>query len=607
MAKLWNRRDVDFLLYDVLKIQELNRFEHFADHDRETFNMILDAAEQLAHEEFLPTNKEGDEHGTVYDNGNVKLPESFRKLARLYAEGGWMQLMDDYEDGGQQAPHSIAVAAGTAFGAANHSFLMFPGLSQGAANLIRSFGTERQKKLYMEPIFSLRYGGTMCLTEPQAGTDVGNLSTVARRNEDGTYSIKGQKIFISWGDHDLAENIVHPVLARIEGDPAGTKGISIFLVPKYRVNEDGSLGEHNDVTCSGVEHKLGIHASPTCQLVFGENDNCIGELLGEERQGMKIMFQMMNGARLETGMQGLTCSEPAYQYALEYAYDRKQGSSIKEFKNAEAPRVSISEHPNVRRMLLDMKAKVEGMRALLYYTALQIDLGHVAEGAEAEAASDRLELLTPIAKAWCSDVGFDVNETAIQCLGGHGYLADHPLEQYMRDMKIASLYEGTNGVQAMDLLGRKLNMKGGSVFMGLLAEIGETVDKLNASGSFGDEAQLLGRAKDTLGESAMGLGQLFMSGDLALPLLNAKPFLDSMGDVVVSWLLFWEALVAEEKLAAGADPAETQFLQGKIITATHFAHRTLPLTLGRLETIASQERGAMEIVFEGEEREGAMA
>ncbi|RMF12895.1 MAG: acyl-CoA dehydrogenase [Candidatus Dadabacteria bacterium] len=620
MAKLWNRRDVDFLLFEVLKVQELNRFDRYKDYDEDTYRMILDAAEQLAHEEYFPTNHEGDVHGTKYENGEVRVPESFRKLKQLFVEGGWMTLMDDYDLGGQQVPHTIGMITGCVFGAGNHSFTMFPGLAHGTADLIRTFGTDRQKELYMKPILDLTYGGTMCLTEPNAGSDVGNLTTTAKRNEDGTYSIKGQKIFISWGDHNLADNIVHAVLARIEGDPPGTKGISIFIVPKYRVNEDGSIGEFNNVVCTGVEHKMGIHASPTCALSFGDDGECIGELLGEERQGMRIMFQMMNGARLEVGMQGLSCSEPAYLYALEYAQERRQGTSITEFKNPEAPRAAIIEHPNVRRMLMNMKAKTEAMRAMLGFTALNLDTAHVAtDEAEKDRANGIVELLIPIVKSWCTDEGFRVTEEAMQTLGGHGYLADHPIEQYMRDVKIGSLYEGTNGIQAMDLVGRKLVMKGGQYAMALLQRVAEDAARLkgNDDPMLKEIGEDLDRLRDHVGKTAMSIGQQFMARNLALPLLNAKPFLDAMGEVIATWLLSWEAEVAQQKLAsmladAGvtdedsrkaflASSSDAAFYDSKIRTAYYAAKRFLPMAEARLQGCDSGERAALDVVRFAEE------
>jgi alkylation response protein AidB-like acyl-CoA dehydrogenase len=606
MARLFDRRDTDFVLFDVLKVQDLTRLPRFADHSEDVFRMILDAAEKLTHEEVAPTNVDGDRIGVKLVDGKVQVPESFKGAYRKYIEGGWFTLMEDYDVGGQQLPHSLGVAVEAMFDAANHSLQMLPGLSIGAVQMVKTFGTERQKKLYMEKMYSGDWSGTMCLTEPNAGSDVGNLTTVARRNPDGTYSIKGAKIFISWGEHEVCENIIHPVLARIEGDPAGTKGISIFLVPKYRVNEDGSMGEFNDVTCVGLEHKMGIHGSPTCQLNFGENDACVGELLGEERKGMKIMFQMMNTARLGVAVQGLSLAEPAWLYALEYAEERKQGSSMKEFKNPDAPRVSIMQHPDVRRMILDMQAKVQAMRALLLFTGHNADIASAGEGDEAALAQGVVELMTPIVKSWCTDIGFDVNETAIQVLGGHGFLADHPLEQYMRDAKIGSLYEGTNGIQAMDLLGRKIGMKGGLYLMQLAARIDETCGRAQADADLKDLGDLVSQARNALAETAMQLGATFAGGDLELPLLNAKPFLDAMSETLAGWALLEHALVAKAKLAAlgGVDPRtnpDAAFLDGKIKTARYFISRTLPLSVGKFQIIRTSDRTPLEAVLSATE------
>ncbi len=623
MAKLYNRRDVDFLLYDVLRVDELTKYPRFEEHSREVFDMVLDAADKIAHEVINPTMIDGDRIGVKYDNGNVTVPESFRKVLKEVREGGWITLTEDAEIGGQQMPLSVGttISAGL-FAQANFPFMMCIGMMHGAGKLVELYGTERQKKLYMDPMYAGTMGGSMCLTEPQAGSDVGNITTVAKRNPDGTFSLKGQKIFITWGEHDLTENICYPVLARIEGDPAGTKGISIFLVPKYHLNEDGSAGKRNDVFCAGIEHKMGIHGSPTCTMVFGENDECIGELLGEERSGMKIMFNMMNEARIGVAYQGLASAEPSYLYALEYALDRKQGSSIQEFKNPAAPRVPITQHPDVRRMLADMKAKVEGMRALLAYTAYNMDVEHVAEGADKDAARGVAELLIPICKSWATDVGFDVTETAIQVLGGHGFLRDHPIEQYMRDLKIASLYEGTNGIQALDLLGRKLGMKGGMVFLSFLNRMDETTDGIiNAKGALTPEAQKLAELRGVLGETAMQLGMTFQGGDLDIPLLNAKPFLDAMGDVTVAWLLLWEAVVAEQKLAKLAEEKgvsgdalaawvksddEAAFLDVKVHTARYYLNTYLPLAKGKLEVIRAGVRAPLDIVFPGESSAAAV-
>jgi alkylation response protein AidB-like acyl-CoA dehydrogenase len=618
MAKLYDRRDVDFLLYEVLKVTDLLKYPRYKEQSEDVYKMVMDAAEKISHEVILPTNIDGDRIPLKFENGNVTVPPSFGKALKEYRDGGWLTLMDDEEVGGQAIPASVGIHSTSLFGGANFAFTMCPGMMHGAAKMIEDHGTERQKKIYMEKMYAGYWGGSMCLTEAQAGSDVGNIATVAKRMPDGTYRLKGQKIFITWGDHNLSENIVHPVLARIEGDPAGTKGISIFLVPKFLVNEDGSLGKRNDVVCAGIEHKMGIHGSPTTTLVFGDNDDCYAELLGQERSGMKIMFGMMNEARLGVGVQGLSMSEPAYLYALEYAADRRQGSSVKDFKNPEAPRISILHHPDVRRMIIDMKAKVEAMRALIGITALNLDLVMAADGADKETASAIVELLTPIAKSWCTDTGFDVIENAIQVMGGHGYLRDHPLEQYMRDLKIASLYEGTNGIQAMDLLGRKLGMKGGMVLMSFLGNIDRVTSRvLEAKGALAQEANIVAESRNALAETAMALGMTFAGGDLDLPLLNAKPFLDAMGEVVAGWLLLWEAEVAAEKLAALAKSkgvaaevlaktdADAAFYDGKVKTAKYYIARYLPVAKAKFDVIRGSDRSAIDAVFGAYELQAA--
>ena len=601
MPDLQDRRDTEFLLYDVLGVDHLHDFPRFREHSRDTYDLLFDLADRLAEEELRPTNTEGDRHGTVFDDGRVLLPESFRPAIEQLREVGYLSLNDDEEVGGQQIPHAIGTFVTSVLYSANQALMMLPALTHGAAKLVELFGTERQRALYLQPLLAFRFGGTMCLTEAGAGSDVGASVATARRMDDGTYRIKGTKIFISWGDHEMTENIVYPVLARIEGDPAGTKGITLFLVPKFHVNEDGTLGERNDVACSGVEHKMGIHASPTCTIVFGEDrDDCEGELLGEEREGMRAMFVMMNGARIGTGVQGLAQAELAYRYALEYALDRRQGSSLADFKNPEAERVPIVHHPDVRRMLMDMKVKVEGIRALIGFTALQFDVARAAEGEEAEVARGLVELLTPVVKAWCTDVGFDVTESAMQVLGGHGYLTDHPVEQAMRDVKIRSLYEGTNGIQAMDLVGRKLHTAGGQAFAGLLARIEETGTRLTDHPQLGRAADRTVEAARGLGSAAASLAERFGKGDLEAPLLNAKPFLDAMGTVVVAWLLLWEAEVAAEKLGAGGEGPDGDFLRSKVLGALYFGGRVVPGASAALAALEENERAALDVVFDGE-------
>jgi len=428
-------RDQKFVLYEMLNIEELCKAPLYADFSRDMFDMVLNEAEKFSTTAIFPTLAEGDREGCRLVDGNVHIPKCYHRSAQIYREGGWPTMNVAAEEGGQGFPLVVAMAAKEWF-SHNSAFVSYFSLTEGAARLIETYGTETQKKRYLPKMHEAVWGGTMALTEPGAGTDVGNLKTKAIRRPDGTFRLQGTKIFITSGDSDIMENIIHPVLARIEGDPPGTGGISIFLVPKFLVNDDGTPGKRNDYAIGKIEEKMGIHGSATCLINLGDNGECYAELLGEERQGMKIMFQMMNGARIGIGIQSLAGSSIAYLHALQYAKERLQGSSLAEMKNPAAPRVPIIRHPDVRRMLIWMKAHTEGFRALLYFTALCVDR---CEATDDEAAREKytgfLEVLTPICKAYCSDMAFRVTETAIQVYGGYGYCADYPVEQFLRDEK----------------------------------------------------------------------------------------------------------------------------------------------------------------------------
>ena len=407
--------------------------------------------------------KKGTNRAAVSRTGRSKSRIHSTNPTGFTGKGGGWRCPDSPEVGGQGLPVVLAHACIEMLGAANWALLMYAGLTHGAAHLLQKFGTPELQGLYMRNLFSGDLTGTMCLTEPGAGSDVGSLRTRAERQPDGTFKISGQKMFISSGMHDLTENIIHMVLARIDGAPKGTRGISIFLVPRLRLNESGELVD-NDVACAGIEQKMGIHGSATCALNFGENGGCTGYLMGEENKGMQIMFEMMNEARLYTGMQGLAHASSAYLHALQYAKERVQGAPIEKMKDPDAPRVRIIEHPDVRRMLMFMKSSTEGLRALLYLTAYCVDRVRAAEEEEEkELFQGYVDLMIPICKSLGSDLGFRVCETAIQVYGGYGYSRDYPVEQFMRDCKIASLYEGTNGIQALDLVGRKLDRQAGTV------------------------------------------------------------------------------------------------------------------------------------------------
>jgi len=608
-----DERDQQFILYEMLNVEKLCDYEKYADFSQDMFDMILTEAQKIAVEEILPTLADGDKVGCTLVDGKVSVPESYHRAFRLFREGGWIGMSFPPEEGGQGLPESVKTAAIDWF-YHNFAFVAYPFATEGAAHLIMTYGTEEQKRKYMDKMVQGIWGGTMALTEPNAGSDLCNMSTKAIRQPDGTFRIQGTKIFITGGDHDLVENIVHPVLARIEGDPAGTKGISIFLVPKYLVNEDGSLGKRNDYEIANIEHKMGIKGSATCLINFGDHGECYAELLGEERQGMKIMFQMMNEARLAVGMQGLASASIAYLHALQYTKERLQGSSLMEFKNPEAPRVPIIQHPDVRRMLLWMKSSVDSLRALAYFTAYCFDMEKVVQD---EVEKDKwlgyAEILTPIVKAYSSDIGFRVTETAMQCYGGYGFCCEYPIEQFLRDEKIASIYEGANGIQALDLIGRKLGMKKGAYFMNLLSEMNNTIAKYKDLNGVKDFAGDVQNAVNKLAEMGLYLATCGKQGKFLVPINNAYPFLMMMGKVVSGWFLLWEAGVAQQKLdelakAQGVDQGDAAawaqfvkgnknaaFYTGKIYSAKFFAKNVLPEVDAAATAIKNEDMSILEI------------
>jgi alkylation response protein AidB-like acyl-CoA dehydrogenase len=606
-------RDVQFVLYEYLELEKLLKYPKFQEFNKGMFEMIVEEGLKQAQEIAAPLGPLGDEKGVKFEDGKVEVPQEFVDAYKLYAEAGWIGAVADPEWGGQGLPITLGAVVSEFFQGACFPLCSTGGLTSGAANMLYTFGTKEMKNLYLEKMYSGQWAATMCLTEPQAGSAVGD--TICRAKKEGDrYKIVGTKSFISSGDHNYTENIIHMVLARTEGAPAGIKGISLFLIPKYRVNPDGSVGEFNDIRCAGVEHKMGIHASPTCTLNFGDNDDCIGYLIGEECAGIAYMFQMMNEARMMVGQQALGTAGTAYLNALQYTQERIQGVHITQMRNPDAPRVAIIEHPDIRRMLLMMKAFTEGMRALLYTTAFFADLAECSEDeAERMECHGFVELLTPICKAWPSDMGFRVTEWAMQCFGGYGYCGDYPAEQYMRDIKITSIYEGTNGIQAMDLLGRKVSRKGGMLFMNCLKRLGEFIEEHKSHATLGENIGRLERAKDTLAHVTIDLGKTGASGDMVYPVLHACPYLEMFGDVMVAYLLLGQAVIAQEKFDAickekGADSeeakkglceedAEAKFYWGKLCSADFFATQILPRVNARAESIESGNRSAMEVVF----------
>lgn len=613
---LVNTRDQKFVLYEQVGIEKLFAYEKYADYSSDLVDMMLNEAEKLAIEEILPTYDVGDKEKAVLADGVAYAPKCYHGPYKKFCEGGWMMATKDPEIGGQGMPLTLWSACMELFNSANFAFMMYPGLGLGAAGLIQNYGTEEQKNKYMYKMLSGEWGGTMCLTEPGAGSDVGATRTIAKRRPDGFFNIEGTKSFISSGDHDLTENIVHPVLARIEGDPPGTSGISIFIVPKFKVNEDGSVGESNDVVTGNLEHKMGINGSATATLNFGENGKCVGELLGEERTGMRIMFQMMNEARLEVGMQGLGHATAALEHSVQYAKERVQSKPVWAMKDPFAAAVPIIQHPDVRRTLLWMKAHVEGMRALNYWVSFCIDMEHIAATPEEKKRwQGFVELLTPVCKAYCSDKGVEICSYAMDVYGGYGYIQEYPVEQYLRDCKIATLYEGTNGIQALDLVGRKLGQNKGMNAMNLFGEINGTVQKAKGRSDLAAAGTRLEEAYNAMVGLTMQFADWGKGSSFLLPVLNARPYLMNLGDLVVGWKLVEGAVIAAGKLdelyaKAGADGSKAKqralarengdvaFYQGKIAAAQYFADTILPTLGGRCTAIQLGSKVPIEMLEE---------
>lgn len=582
-----DRRDVDFVLHEQLEVEKLSRHAKFAEFNKKTVDLIVSEARNLAVKEMLPVLAEGDQQGCTFDQGVVRVPEAFHKINALFKEGEWTAMCDDPDWGGQGMPATVSLAVKNYFNGANFPFMLHMILLHGAGKLVETFGTDKQKKLFLKKMYTGEWGGTMLLTEPEAGSDVGALTTTAVRNNDGTYSITGNKIFISSGENDLVENIIHPVLARIEGAPAGTDGISLFLVPKWWVNDDGSIGDFNDVVCTGIEEKMGIHASPTCSLTLGGKKGCRGTLLGEENKGMRAMFVMMNEARLEVGMQALGCSSASYLNALNYARERVQGRSL-EAESKDAPSVPIIQHPDVRRMLLSMKADTEGMRSLIYYIGLCEDNLHTSDNPdEKNRYQGLIDVLIPIAKGYVTDKAFEVCSQGVQIFGGYGYTKEYPQEQLLRDCKITHIYEGTNGIQAMDLLGRKLGLRKGQAFSTLMEEIRTVVENARRVDGLEGLAENTETALEKLEKAALFLGSTARSEKKMTAFAHAYSLMEVTGDVVMAWMLLWRAVVAAQKLAGKAKKKDIAFYEGQVSSARFFIKSVLPVTIGKAGIILS--------------------
>jgi len=613
---LVDTRDTRFVLFEVLGVDKLTQYPRFADFDKDTFEDVLNLAETIAVEQVYPANMEGDKIGVKYepDTKRVILPECYKPALQAMYDAGFIGLVNDPEIGGMGMPQAIGQCCTEFFTAASVAFSMYPALTIGALNLIKNFGTQEMKDLYIPKMITGQWTGTMCLTEPDAGSDVGNLKTKAIRQSDGTYKIIGQKIFISGGDYDMPENIIHPVLARIEGDPPGTKGISIFIVPKYRVKPNGSL-EFNDVICSGIEHKMGIKASATCTLNFGDNGDCIGWLLGQERQGMKIMFQMMNEARLYVGLQGLAVSSAAYMHAIKYARNRVQGVDVTQMLNPDAPKVTIIKHPDVKRMLLWMKSYVEGMRLLTYYVGYQEDLVHVLDGEAKKEAQAMIEFLIPITKAGNTDNAWKVTAEAIQVYGGYGFCSDYPVEQFARDAKILSIYEGTNGIQSMDLTMRKILMNPEQYnYTVFKKRVQETIDR--AKGIVDDKyVAIVQKGLEKVDTVVNYLKDQMAAGKFLHIFANATPLQQALSMFTLAWLHLWMLSATQPKMkeivgdrkgddltVLLADNSEAAYYTGKVLSSQFFLGAEFKKFFGMVDYILDGEAAvvkANEYIFTG--------
>jgi alkylation response protein AidB-like acyl-CoA dehydrogenase len=606
---LVDERDQKFVLFEQLEIGKFSESEIYADFDAETYDMVLNEARKLSVNEIMPTNREGDAEGVRFENGQVHVPKSYHRLWRLWNEGEWRRLDIPREFGGQGMPVVVGMAANEYAEAGNLAFQTLVAMTRGAALLIATHGSEEQKAKYVEKILSGQWTGTMVLTEAGAGSDVGNTVTTAERNADGTYSITGSKTFITGGSTDLTENMVHLMLARVKGAPAGTKGLSLFTVPTYKANPDGSLGEPNDVKVTAVEKKLGIKGSPTCQFSLGEDGNCIGELVGKENQGMPIFFTMMNESRLIAARHGAAVASTAYLHALTYAKERLQGREIG--KSARAGQCLIIKHPDVRRMLMEMKAYTEGIRALILYSSYCIDRERMAKTKEELREWEaRTAFLTPVTKAYGADMSFRVTETAMQVYGGYGYMKDYPIEQFLRDEKVHSIFEGTNGIQALDLAGRKLGRDTQALFHGHLDDIKRFCDENKGHPPFARYVEILDMARNALADVSMFLSEI-QKKDFAVLALYAYPYLELFGDVTVGWLLLWQGVIAQNKLTKIAeekgmnnteglkkliaDNFNAAFYSGKLTSARFFTNKILTLASAKAQAIKTADKAALEI------------
>jgi len=594
-SRILNQRDVEFILYELLEVEQLTQWPRFAEHNRETFDAALDTAQKIAAEKFAPHNRKADLNEPTFDGERVTIIPEVGEALRAFVDAGFLSATQDFERNGMQLPWTVAQACLAWFNAANVSTAAYPFLTIANGNLLDVFGSDAQKARYLEALRTGRFFGTMCLSETQAGSSLADVRTTAVAQPDGSYRLRGNKMWISGGEHELAENIIHLVLARIEGAPPGVKGISLFIVPKYRVNDDGSLGARNEVALAGLNHKMGYRGTTNCVLNFGEGDGAWAELIGEPHRGLACMFHMMNEARIGVGMGAAALGYTGYLHALAYARERPQGR-LPGAKDPTQPQLPIIEHADVRRMLLAQKASVEGALALCLLCARLVDERHNPDERARANANLLLEMLTPIAKAWPSDYCLEANSLAIQVHGGYGYTREFPVEQFYRDNRLNPIHEGTNGIQGIDLLGRKAGMRDGAAIQLLAREIHLIARQASQCGSA--ELQECGKslleALDRIMNITRDLLCVIEKGESEIALANSTAYLNLVGHTVIAWIWLRQALVVVDKLNDASAP-DRDFYQGKLQACTYFFRWELPKTKHWFELLHNRDATCLEM------------
>ena len=567
--------------YEVIdSYNVLNKISEFSDFSEDIVIPTMEECAKFSEEVLAPINAIGDQQGASIENGNVIMPEEFVDAYKKFSEEGWASISLPEEIGGGGMPITLSGGTLEILSTANLAFGLAPGLSAGAISAINFHGNQEQKDKFLPKLVSGEWTGTMNLSEPQSGSDLGTITTKAEKQDDGTYKVTGTKVWITFGEHNMTENIIHLVLAKVPGSPEGTKGISMFIVPKVMVNDDGSLGDNNNVSCISIEEKLGIHASPTCVM---EYDGSVGYLVGEENRGLNYMFTMMNEARVWVGGQGLACASGALQGASQYARDRVQGRPVGMSKE-DAKKSTIIDHADVRRMLITIKSYVDAMRYLMYDNQLMLDLEYFAEGELKEFGEERCGILTPITKAWISDLGVELSSIAIQVYGGMGYVEETGVAQYLRDSRIAPIYEGTNGIQALDLMFRKLPLDNGQAMQRLLADVNKVIDEMNEGGEvLSDMAQKLKVEVDRLSEVTLWLGSKMLEGELVDASAGATPYLKMFGQVLGGYYMGKAAILATKKLEETGD----EYYNEKITLSKFYIEQLLPLASGYASSVTA--------------------